>query len=154
VDVAQKEDCELTIDHKRSIIADIAKNIGNLPPVDMPVTHRFSPGLYLREIFMPAGSIVVGKIHATEHFNIVLSGECYVYTVEGVQHIKAPYTFVSKAGIQKIVANVTDVIWQTTHVTDKTDIDEIEKDVIAESYEDLNALLDQDQSSKIDEVRL
>tara|TARA_R110002012_G_scaffold262505_1_gene444806 strand:+ start:3685 stop:4173 length:489 start_codon:yes stop_codon:yes gene_type:complete len=122
---------------RRESIAGLVAKMKELTQVECPVKHRFSGGLYLREILMPAGSIVIGKIHATEHFNIIISGECIVATTEGVKHIKAPYTFVSEPGIQKCVINLTDVIWQTTHVTDKTDVAEIEKDVIAEDYDKL-----------------
>jgi hypothetical protein len=86
---------------------------------------------------MPAGTRIIGKIHATEHFNIVLTGRVTVITPEGMEEITAPYTFVSKAGVQKVVVVHEDCIWQTVHVTDKTDLDEIEKDVIVESYDQL-----------------
>lgn len=111
-----------------------------MPQVDCEVIHRFSPGLYLREVIMPAGSVVGGKIHATEHFNIILSGECVVHTTEGVEKHIAPAVFVSKAGVQKTVVNITETRWLTTHVTDKTDLDDIEKDVIAEDYHQLEEM--------------
>lgn len=103
--------------------------------VDCPVTHRFAKGCYLREIFMPANTIIVGKIHATEHFNIILSGSATVVTVEGREYIKAPHTFVSAPGIQKVVWTHEDCVWQTVHVTEKTEVDEIEKEVIMEDYD-------------------
>lgn len=110
---------------------------GELQEVDMPVTHRFAPSVYLREIFMPKGAMVIGKIHSTEHFNIIVEGAGTVITAEGKEDFVAPYTFVSKAGVQKCVLVTEDCKWQTVHVTDKTDIDEIEKEVIVESYNDL-----------------
>jgi len=110
---------------------------GELISQECPVTHRFTPGCYLREIFMPKGTRVIGKIHATEHFNILLTGHVTVVTAEGCEEIRAPYTFVSKAGVQKVVHIHEDCIWQTVHVTDKTDLDEIEKDVVVESYDQL-----------------
>lgn len=122
---------------RRGKIAEFVRMAKMMQQVDCPVTHRFSTGCYLREIFMPKGSIVIGKIHATEHFNVILFGECIVATTEGVLRIKAPYTFISEPGVQKCVINMTDVIWQTTHVTDKLDVAEIEKDVIAEDYDKL-----------------
>lgn len=109
-----------------------------------PVKHHFAKGLYCREILIPKGTRIVGKIHATEHFNTIVQGECLVITTTEEKHIKAPYLWVTKAGEQKAVLALTDVIWQTYHVTDKTDIDEIEKDVIVERFEDLpeDVLLD------------
>ena len=110
---------------------------GELQSQDCPVTHRFTKGCYLREILMPAGTRIIGKIHATEHFNILLTGKVTVVTAEGSEYIEAPYTFVSKAGVQKVVFIHEDCLWQTVHVTDKTELDEIEKEVIVESYDQL-----------------
>jgi len=117
------------------LLAKIAA--GELLAQDCPVTHRFTPGCYLREILMPKGTRIIGKIHATEHFNILLTGRVTVLTAEGVEEITAPHTFISKAGVQKVVYIHEDCIWQTVHVTDKTDLEEIEKEVICEDYDHL-----------------
>lgn len=103
-----------------------------------PVKHRFAKGLYCREILIPKGVKIIGKIHATEHFNTIVQGECLVITTTEEKRIKAPYTWVTKAGEQKAVLALNDVLWQTYHVTDKTDVDEIEKDVIVDSFSQLS----------------
>lgn len=132
-----------SINYNRGVIQGAAEMLkdkiskGELVEQECPVTHRFSPGLYLREILMPKGTRIIGKIHSTEHFNVVLTGKCTVITAEGIEEIEAPHTFISKAGVQKVVVVHEDCQWQTLHVTDKTDIDEIEKEVIVEDYDQL-----------------
>ena len=86
---------------------------------------------------MTAGTRIIGKIHATEHFNILLKGRVTVITAEGAEVIQAPYTFISKAGVQKVVDIHEDCIWQTVHVTNETDLSKIEKQVIVEEYDQL-----------------
>ncbi len=148
-DYYEKTNVEV-INNNRGIIQDAAKDLieriksGELREQECPVTHRFSDGIYLREILMPAGTRIIGKIHATEHFNVVLTGKCTVITAEGITEITAPYTFTSKAGVQKVVVVHEDCQWQTLHVTNKTDLEEIEKDVIVEDYDQLlvDGLLD------------
>lgn len=131
------------ISTKRKGIADLANNLkagiesGDYDEQECPVTHRFAKGCYLREILMPKGTLIVGKIHATEHFNVILTGKCTVATAEWVKTFEAPYTFISGEGVQKVVLVHEDCIWQTLHITDKTDVDEIEKDVIVEDYDQL-----------------
>lgn len=112
-----------------------------------PVKHRFAPGLYCREIFIPKGALIVGKIHATSHFNTILQGECKVITTTEKKHIKAPDTWITEAGEQKAVYALEDVIWQTYHVTDSTDLKEIEAQVIVDSFDELeqDKLLEQCQ---------
>ena len=97
---------------------------------ELDVKHHFAPGVYAREVLLPAGSVVVGKTHKTEHLNIISQGHCTVHCMGEVLEIHGPYTFVSEAGAKKAVYSHTDVIWTNIHVTDKTDVDEIEKEVI------------------------
>jgi hypothetical protein len=112
----------------------------NLVPVDCPVTHHFAPGLYAREIFMPAGSVVVGKIHKHAHVNNISKGSVVVVTEFGREAIVAPAQFISKPGTKRCVYVIENCIWTTYHPTDKTDLAEIEADVIAESYDELDKL--------------
>lgn len=100
-------------------ISEIVDVLSQCEQPEMPVTHRFSPGIYCREIFMPAlpggGTYVVGHIHKTQHQNIVLSGRAYV-TIDGVSvEIVAPFVFESAAGAQKLLHVVEDMRWVTVH---------------------------------------
>ena len=104
-----------------------------LPQIDCPLTHRFAPGVYLREIFMPAGTFVIGHEHKTEHFNVVIQG-CALVTIDGeVQEIVAPRTFVSGAGVRKVLYIQEDMIWQTIHPTRETDLLKLEDELITKS---------------------
>ncbi len=102
---------------------------------ELEVKHHFAPGVYAREVLLPAGSVVVGKTHKTEHLNIISQGHCTVHSMGEIIEIHGPYTFVSKAGAKKAVYSHTDVVWTNIHLTDKTDVDEIEKEVIDEMAE-------------------
>lgn len=115
---------------------NLAAFMQTLPQMDAPVTHHFSDGVYVREIFMPAGMLIVGKIHKTKHLNIIQQGACRVVTPTRILDIKGPYTFESDPGEQKIVYMYTDVTWSTVHVTEETSLDEIEKHCIAEAYDE------------------
>lgn len=112
-------------------IAYIAEELAKFPQADAPVTHRFAPGVYLREIFMPAHTVVIGRIHKTEHFNILIKGSCLIVHDDGRrEELRAPLTFVSKAGVQKVLYILEDMIWMTPHVTGETDLVKLEADLI------------------------
>ena len=98
------------------------------PQVECPVTHNFAPDIYVREIFMPADTVVIGHKHLTEHFNVILKGKCRVMIGDVVEELTAPCTFVSGAGSQKIVNVLEDCIWQTVHSNpdNATDIETLE----------------------------
>ncbi|MBU3577602.1 hypothetical protein [Polynucleobacter sp. UK-Kesae-W10] len=106
------------------------------PQIDCPVKHHFAPGLYAREIFMPAGATVVGKIHKHAHVNTISQGRCIVTTEFGSEELAAPLSFVSKPGTKRAVHILEDTIWTTYHPTEETDLEKIEDHVIAKTYND------------------
>lgn len=83
---------------------------------ECPVSHMFSEGVYTREIFMPAGVLVIGKTHKTTHLNVVLTGRCEVLINGELRTLEAPYTFESLAGSQKTLYIFEDCRWMTIHV--------------------------------------
>lgn len=116
-----------TIDPVQRLQAAVAQ----FDQVDCPVGHLFSPGLYLRTIVMPADTFVIGKTHATEHPNILISGDVTVWTAQdGVHRITGPKAWVSGAGVKKVLYTHTDCVWMTAHVTEETDLIELEKRLI------------------------
>jgi len=128
---------EMLANEVESIIADGGLTGDDLDSLFTVVNH-FSDGIYCRELHMPAGTKIVGKIHKTKHLNTLAKGECLVITTEREKHIEAPCTFESVEGEQKAILAITDVVWQTYHVTDKTDLNEIERDVIVDNFEQLD----------------
>lgn len=104
----------------------------------MPLKHTFAPGVYVREIFIPKGMILTGKIHRHEHPNFLMSGEVIVVTeFGGREHLKAPLSMISKAGTKRAIIALEDTVWITVHPTNETDLKKIEEYVIAPSYEAL-----------------
>ena len=86
----------------RQAIMEFEKAIAKLPDathgdsVNMPLKHSFAPGVYVREIFIPAGHVLTGKIHKHSHPNFLMQGEVLVVTEEeGTQHLVAPLSMIS-----------------------------------------------------------
>jgi hypothetical protein len=103
----------------------------------MPLTHRFTPGLYIREIFMPAGAIVVSRIHRFEHPYVMSMGRCAVYIDgDGWRELRAPHTGITLPGTRRLLAIFEDTIWTTFHLnpTEERDIATLE-DMVCEDYQ-------------------
>lgn len=108
---------------------DIIKD--NAPAVPMPVQNHFAPHVYVREIFMPAGTLVVGKMHRTEHFNIITTGVVRLLNDDGsTSEVIAGDIFTSKPGVKKVLYIVEDTKWVTVHPTESTDMQVLEKELI------------------------
>lgn len=99
-----------------------------------PVRHIFAPGCYAREMTIPKGIVIIGKIHRHRHVNIISKGKVRVATEFGIEQFEAPYTFVSEVGTKRAVFALEETVWTTIHVTDETDLDKIEDYVIAKDY--------------------
>lgn len=119
---------EARLDYQPAALVD---KLAQLPKLDLPPVHRFTPGLYIRELFMPKGTLVVSKIHKTEHPYVVSQGHAAVFIPGvGVQQIKAPFCGITKPGTQRILFIHEDCIWTTFHPTNETDLEKIEASII------------------------
>ena len=128
----------LAIRDKISSFENAIKNIDGAMEGDcFPLKHTFADGVYVREIFIPKDMIVIGKLHKHSHPNFLMSGEVSVVTEEGIKRLKGPMSMISPAATKRVVYAHEDTVWITVHVTDKTDIEEIEEEVIARNYTDL-----------------
>ena len=107
-----------------------------------PLIHHFAPHVYAREMHLPKGHAIVGKIHKHAHLNFLMKGRVSVSTEEGSKEITAPCIFTSYAGTKRAVYAHEDTTWITVHVTDKTDLSEIEDDIIANNFVELDKLED------------
>lgn len=118
-----------------------AEASGDLQTLDMdtnfPLRHIFAPGAYAREMSIKAGHWAIGKIHKHAHLSFITKGRIAVLTEDGPTVIMAPYTFVNTPGTKRVVLALEDTIWTTVHITEKTDLAEIEEEVIAKNFDDI-----------------
>ena len=104
-----------------------------------PLKHYFSDGIYVREITIPAGMIIVGKIHKHRHPNFLLKGKVMVITEQkGEEIIEGPCFMMSEGGTKRALYAVTDLVWTTIHhnPTNTQDLNKIEDIVIAKNYDE------------------
>lgn len=105
-----------------------------------PVKHHFAPGLYAREIFLPAGLRIVGKIHKTSHLMTVCKGSGIIWNEFGSYEFQAPTTHLTRPGAKNVVWTREDTVIVTYHPTNLTSVADIEREIIAQSYEEFDAL--------------
>lgn len=103
-----------------------------------PLFHSFADGMYTREIHVNGGDLMVGKIHKNEYFVKMLTGKGWVVSEFGAKELVAPCSFTAKAGVKHIGFFLKDTVWTDTHKTDAITVEAAEKEIFAESYEDLD----------------
>lgn len=117
---------------KAKDVEAIEKKFLSLPQVSCPVVHKFGPGIYMREVFLPKGSIVIGHHHNLEHINIFVKGKITFFKDGEPVDMVAPLSFVGKPG-RKIAYIHEDTIWMNVWATNETDIEKLEAQFLTKS---------------------
>lgn len=98
-----------------------------LPSAEFPVQHFHIPGVYVRRIFMPAGTVLASRVHRFDNISAVLYGSCVSVQNGERVHFQAGDVWVTKAGTKRALYMPEDCIWITCHNNPDavTDPDEI-----------------------------
>ena len=109
---------------------EIQEQVAQLPQVEIPIFHHFAPNLYMRQMEVMAGTLMVTKMHKTEHFLIVLKGSATILDSNGLMHVQAPQVIKTQIGTKRVIYFHEDSAWLTTHPTSETDLGAIEEQLI------------------------
>lgn len=109
-----------------------------------PVKHFRAPGMIGRQMLLPKGGEIIGKIHKHAHLNQISYGHVRVVTEHGPMEIKGPHTFTSEPGTKRYVQVLEDTLWTTFHLNpnnydpdNEDDMKKLEDEIIAKSYDEL-----------------
>ena len=138
-------DLELPEYVSREQVERLQTEMALMPQAELTTEHYFSLGMYMRKVFRPAGTLIVGKVHKEPHFFLCAKGEIIAWTESGMKRLQAGDVVESKPGTKRVTLAVTDAIGITIHRTDKTDLDEIEAELIEP---DTTALFDANNDIK------
>lgn len=113
------------------------------------ITHYHAPGLYGREMWMPKDCLITGKIHKTEHICILSKG--IVTVSDGGKSVtyEAPATIVSKVGAKRAIYAHEESVWTNFHATELSDPEEIEEEIIAKDFEELDLMIEHEELKRI-----
>lgn len=109
---------------------DIQDQVAQLPQIEIPIFHHFAPNIYMRQMEVVAGTLMVTKMHKTEHFLIVLKGSATILDSSGLMHVQAPQIIKTQKGTKRVIYFHEDSAWLTTHPTSETDLNLIEDQLI------------------------
>lgn len=101
-----------------------------LPQFDFELMHHHTKGAYGRQLFMPKGSLVVGKRHRHQHFLVVAGHVEIGMEGEAPFELRGFHVLDSMPGVKRVITALSDSYLLTFHITDKTDLGDIEADVI------------------------
>lgn len=112
---------------------ELELELRNHKQIECPLIHRFTPGMYIREIYMPANTLIVSKIHKTIHPFFIMKGIVEVKINDGEwERLEAPYSGVTVPGTRRVLFIVEDCVWATVHLNDNDteNLEELEEMII------------------------
>ena len=122
---------------ENAMLASNDKNIVKGNSDSFPLTHSFSDGVYIREMSMLKGGVVIGKIHNRSHTWFLMKGKIKVATEDEVITYSAPTYVNAKAGAKRVIIAIEDSIFVNVHPNPEniTDIEKLEDMLTCVSYE-------------------
>ena len=128
--VDQLQDLIIKNNDKEGFHGD-GKNIVEVQSV--PIKHTFADGVYIRQMDMPKGQVVVGAIHNHLHAWFLMTGRVLINdNGEKIEYIAPCYT-VSKPGARRAIYALEDSIFVNVHKnpTNEKDIKKLEKEIVS-----------------------
>lgn len=112
-------------------VHDLQRAMAAMPQYVPETEHYFADGMYCRVVKRAAGVLIVGKVHKREHFYMVVQGAVAVIQDGAERKVyHAPAIIVSQPGTKRAVLAIEDSVCLTVHRTDKTELSEIEAELI------------------------
>lgn len=113
----------------------------SLPQITAEPVHRFAPGLYCRQLTMPADTIWMSKTHKHDHFAFIMSGSCTVVSENGRETFFAPFMMKTQAGTKRLLLIHEECTWITVHavpseMNSAEDVEEIEEHLACNTLAD------------------
>lgn len=113
--------------------------------VECPLEHIFVEHQYLRERFVPGGTLFTTYTWKIDHPFFGSMGELLIWDENsGWVLFKCPCRGTTKAGTKRVVYAITDVVWTSVHFnpTNTQNIEELEE-IWLEKYENENLSLEE-----------
>lgn len=92
----------------------------------LPVRNFIYAGMYARELTIPAGVALTGKIHLEDHLCFVTKGDLSIMTDDGTARVQNGHIFEARAGLKKLGFAHEETVFVTVHATKLTNIDDLE----------------------------
>lgn len=133
----------------REKIDALLGHLMEMPQVEIPLQHFFAQGVYARQGVIKKGTLLIGAIKKISHINIITSGDISIFTEQGEQRITGPATMVSAPGTKRVGYAHEDTVWTTIIGTDQTEVEKVEEQVLAKTYDDYLAYCKQLKSLEV-----
>jgi len=105
---------------------------------NFPLKHTFADGIYIRQMDMQAGSVVIGAIHNHLHAWFLLTGSLAVVTEDTTEEFISPCYVLATPGSKRVIYALEDSIFVNVHKNPDNikDIKKLEDEIVSLTFED------------------
>ena len=107
---------------------------------EIPIKHSFADQLYIRQMDMKAGHIVIGAIHNHKHVWFLMSGRVIINNNgDIIEHVAPCYT-ISEPGSKRLIYAVEDSTFVNVHKnpSNTENIEELEETIVSFRQDEFN----------------
>lgn len=101
--------------------------------VELQTRDYFGPGLYARELFIPAGTVLTGARHKVDHL-VTFEGDITVWHEGHMVRLTGRHTLTSTAGAKRVGFAHADTYCTGYFATEETDIRRLEEMLVEDSH--------------------
>lgn len=112
------------------MLAELEEDFKQLDTVQLEERHTFAENMYIRELHIPKGVMLIGKRHRHKTMNMLVKGKMTIYDEHNTFDIEAPFYAESEAMTKKAGYAHEDSVFLNIHITNETDLDKLEKEFI------------------------
>ena len=130
----------------------LSEAMRELPQVQIDTQHHLVNGIYARTGFIPAGTVIAGCTHKTDHISI-LCGEALITLDDGPKELSGYNVLPTKKGMTRAIYAVSDCWMTTISKTEFLELADIEDAQVenSESLQTRNPELSQNKLILIEE---
>ena len=121
-----------------------------IKPKHFQYKHSFADGIYVREMKIDQGILLVGGIHKHKEVFFLLQGRLNIMTKDGLEEYIAPCYVIAPSGSKKMGYAIEQSIVVTIHAnpTNTEDINELEDNMIVYSWKEYDKFLKKNKDEK------
>lgn len=98
------------------------------PEIEIATEHKFAPGVYIREITIPAGVLCTGSACKQDHLSVMVRGKMRTLIDGSMVDIEGYHQWIAPSGVKRVGIALEETVWFTVHPNhdDCRDLDIIE----------------------------
>lgn len=106
---------KVIVSPSRASVERLESYLIQYPQVEIKTEHKFAQGLYIRQITIPAGTLLTGCACNSEHLSVMVSGAMHVLADGALRELRGYHQWIAPAGVKRVGIAIDDTIWFTVH---------------------------------------